>query len=276
VPGGAPLFETSDHPLLMVDNLPKALLIAVAGLLLAMAVPPLIRGIAAGHAAIARWLLGPSTGAELVAKVEEARARRTMAVDVAAAERRRIERDLHDGAQQRLVALAMDLGMAREKFAKDPEKARALLDEAHDEAKRALTELRNLARGIHPAVLTDRGLDAALSALAARSTVPVDVSVELARRPPPTVESAAYFVVAEALVNVARHAAARHAAVRVSVHDRRLVVEVRDDGVGGADPRAGSGLAGLGDRITAVDGRFTVSSPPGGPTVIRAELPCES
>jgi len=276
VPGGARLFEFSDRPLLVVDSLPRALLIAAAGLVLAVGVPPLIRGIAAGHAAIARRLLGPSSGTELVAQVEEARARRTLAVDVAAAERRRIERDLHDGAQQRLVALAMDLGMAREKFARDPEQARALLDEAHDEAKRALTELRNLARGIHPAVLTDRGLDAALSALAARATVPVEVSVELARRPPPTVESAAYFVVAEALNNVAKHAAATGAAVRVTHRDQRLVVEVSDDGVGGADPRAGSGLAGLADRITAVDGRFSVSSPAGGPTVIRAELPCES
>jgi signal transduction histidine kinase len=170
----------------------------------------------------------------------------------------------------------MDLGMAREKFSRDPEQARALLDEAHDEAKRALPELRNLARGIHPAVLTDRGLDAAISALAARSSAPVDVSVELGRRPPPTVESAAYFVVAEALVNVAKHAAATHAAVRVRERDRRLVIEVTDDGLGGATPRAGSGLAGLADRVTAVDGSFEVSSPPGGPTVIRAELPCES
>jgi signal transduction histidine kinase len=276
VPGGARLLVTSGRPLVVVDSVPEALAFAVAGLLLSLAVPPLVRGMAAGHVVIARWLLGPSAGAELVAKVEEARARRTMAVDVAAAERRRIERDLHDGAQQRLVALAMDLGMAREKFAKHPEQARALLDEAHDEAKRALSELRNLARGIHPAVLTDRGLDAALSALAGRSPVPVEVSVELARRPPPTVESAAYFVVAEALVNVAKHAAARRAAVRVTLEDGLLVVEVRDDGVGGAEPRAGTGLAGLADRVTAVDGRFTVSSPAGGPTVIRAELPCES
>jgi signal transduction histidine kinase len=275
VPGGPHLFGYSSRPV-VVNNLPEALLIAAAGLLLALGVPPLIRGIAAAHTAIARQLLGPSAGAELVAQVEQAKARRTMAVDVAAAERRRIERDLHDGAQQRLVALAMDLGMAREKFAKDPEQARALLDEAHDEAKRALTELRNLARGIHPAVLTDRGLDAALSALAARSTVPVEVSVELARRPPPTVESAAYFVVAEALVNVAKHAVATRAGVRVMRQDQRLVVEVSDDGVGGADPLAGSGLAGLADRITAVDGSFSVSSPAGGPTVIRAELPCES
>jgi signal transduction histidine kinase len=276
VPGGARLVEISNRPLLVVDRLPEALLLAAAGLLLGLCAPPLVRGLAAAHVWIARGLLGPTAGAALVAKVEEATARRIVAVDVAAAERRRIERDLHDGAQQRLVALAMDLGMAREKFGRDPEQARALLDEAHEEAKRALTELRNLARGIHPAVLTDRGLDAAISALAGRSTVPVEVSVELARRPPPTVESAAYFVVAEALANVVKHAAARRAAVRIRRDDGHLVVEVRDDGIGGANLQAGSGLAGLADRVAAVDGRFTVSSPAGGPTVIRAELPCES
>ena len=275
VPGGVRLFGSA-HPLVRVDTVPEALLAAAVGLVALLAVPPVIRLIADAHLAIARRLLGPGPEAVLVAQVEEARARRTMAVDVAAAERRRIERDLHDGAQQRLVALAMDLGMAREKFSKDPEHAKALLDEAHDEAKRALTELRNLARGIHPAVLTDRGLDAAISALAARSSVPVDVSVELARRPPPTVESAAYFVVAEALVNVAKHAAATHAAVRVHSQKERLVIEVTDDGLGGATQRPGSGLAGLADRVTAVDGSFSLSSPPGGPTVIRAELPCGS
>jgi signal transduction histidine kinase len=199
-----------------------------------------------------------------------------MAVDVAAAERRRIERDLHDGAQQRLVALAMDLGMAREKFAGDPQAARTLLDEAHDEAKRALAELRNLARGIHPAVLTDRGLDAAVSALAARSPVPVEVDIDLHDRPPGAIESTAYFVVAEALANVAKHAAATHAQVRITKEGGRLVVEVRDDGVGGADPAGGSGLTGLADRVASIDGRLTVASPQGGPTVVRTELPCGS
>jgi signal transduction histidine kinase len=194
---------------------------------------------------------------------------------VAATERRRIERDLHDGAQQRLVALAMDLGMAREKLASQPEAARALIDEAHDGAKRALAELRNLARGIHPAVLTDRGLDAAISALAARSPVPVEVDVQLHGRPPAAVESTAYFVVAEALANVAKHAAATHAEVRVIRKDEWLLVEVCDDSVGGADP-AGGGLAGLADRVAAVDGRLAVASPQGGPTVVRAELPCGS
>jgi signal transduction histidine kinase len=260
----------------LVDTPSEALVLAVAGLLLCLGAAHLVRGMAFLHGRIAGGLLGRTPRAELVAGVEEQRAKRARAVDVAAAERRRIERDLHDGAQQRLVALAMDLGMAREKFTGDPEAARTLIEEAHDEAKRALAELRNLARGIHPAVLTDRGLDAAVSALAARSPVPVEVDIELADRPAAVAESTAYFVVAEGLANVAKHAAATRAQVRITRQDRWLVVEVRDDGVGGADPAGGSGLAGLADRVASVDGRLAVDSPEGGPTVIRAEVPCES
>jgi signal transduction histidine kinase len=260
----------------LVDTLPKALAVAVAGLLLCLGAAHLVRGMAFLHGRIAGGLLGPTRQAELAASVQEQRARRAVAVDVAASERRRIERDLHDGAQQRLIALAMDLGMAREKFTGDPEAARVLIEEAHDEAKRALTELRNLARGIHPAVLTDRGLDAAVSALAARSPVPVEVDIDLRDRPPAVAESTAYFVVAEGLANVAKHAAATRAQVRITRQDRWLVVEVRDDGVGGADPAGGSGLAGLADRVASVDGRLAVDSPEGGPTVVRAEVPCES
>jgi signal transduction histidine kinase len=259
----------------LVDTLPKALAVAVVGLLLCLGAAHLVRGMAFLHGRIAGGLLGRSPRAELVAGVEEQRAKRAKAVDVAAAERRRIERDLHDGAQQRLVALAMDLGMAREKFAGDPEAARTLIDEAHDEAKRALAELRNLARGIHPAVLTDRGLDAAVSALAARSPVPVQVDIDLRDRPTAVAESTAYFVVAEGLANAAKHAAATRAEVRITKQGEWLVVEVRDDGVGGADP-AGGGLAGLADRVASIDGRLAVASPKGGPTVVRAELPCES
>ncbi len=264
------------HTLIVIDHLPQALAVAAVGLLLCLGAAYLVRGMAFLHGVIARGLLGPTRQAGLAASVEEQRAKRVLAVDVAAAERRRIERDLHDGAQQRLVALAMDLGMAREKFAGDPQAARTLLDEAHDEAKRALAELRNLARGIHPAVLTDRGLDAAISALAARSPVPVEVSVELRERPPAVAESTAYFVVAEALANVAKHAAATRAEVRIARKHEWLMVEVRDDGVGGADPAGGSGLAGLADRVASLDGRLVVTSPKGGPTVIGAELPCGS
>jgi len=271
VPAGAGLLQNGSG-VNLVDTLPKALAVAAVGLVLCLAAAHLIRGLATLHGTIARGLLGPTSRAE----AEEQRSKRVKAVDVAAAERRRIERDLHDGAQQRLVALAMDLGMAREKLASQPEAARILLDEAHDEAKRALTELRNLARGIHPAVLTDRGLDAAISALAARSPVPVEVGAHLDGRPPPTVESTAYFVVAEALANVAKHAAATRAEVHVAREGERLVVEVRDDGVGGADPAGGGGLAGLADRLASVDGRLVIASPQGGPTVVRAELPCAS
>jgi signal transduction histidine kinase len=171
--------------------------------------------------------------------------------------------------------LAMDLGMARAKLETDPAAATALVGEAHEEAKRALAELRDLARGIHPAVLADRGLDAAISALAARSPVPVGVDVATGRLPDP-VESAAYFVVAEALTNAAKHARAAEISVRISRHRDLLIVEVIDDGAGGADPARGSGLRGLADRVAAVDGQLTVTSPLGGPTVIRAELPCGS
>jgi signal transduction histidine kinase len=197
-------------------------------------------------------------------------------VRAALAERRRIERDLHDGAQQRLISLAMELGMAKEKMPEDPEAARELLEAAHGEAKRALAEIRDLVRGIHPAVLSDRGLDAAISALAGRCPVPVVANVELDGRPSDAVETTAYFVVAEALANVARHAGASEARICVW-HERgpeeRLVVEVVDDGKGGADPGAGTGLAGLRDRLAALDGRLFVESPVGGPTRVRAQLP---
>ncbi len=233
-----------------------------------------------GVTSIQRWLavrlLGPSPRRALEQRVDELVESRDRSVDTAAAERRRIERDLHDGAQQRLVSLAMDLGVAKEKFDADPEAARALVEGAHAEAKRALVELRDLARGIHPAVLADGGLDGALSALASRSAVPVDVTVELAGRPPERIEAVAYFVVAEALVNVGRHAHATGATVMVVRRDERLTIEVRDDGVGGADAAAGSGLAGLADRVASVDGWMKVMSPPGGPTSVLVELPCGS
>jgi signal transduction histidine kinase len=197
-------------------------------------------------------------------------------IDAVAEERRRIERDLHDGAQQRLVALAMDLGMAKQKLDSDPAAARVLVDEAHDQAKRALSEMRDLVRGIHPAVLTDRGLDAAISALAGRSPVPVTVEVDLPRRLPDAIETNAYFVVAEALANIAKHSRATQARVIVRCEGEKLVIEVADDGIGGVEPAKGSGLSGLRDRMRALDGQLLISSPVGGPTWIRAELPCAS
>jgi signal transduction histidine kinase len=201
---------------------------------------------------------------------------RGVAADTAAADLRRIERDLHDGAQARLVALAMDLGLAREKAAEDPGAAARMVDEAHGEVKLALRELRDLARGIHPAVLTDRGLDAALSSVASRCAVPVTVTVDLPERPAPATEGTAYFAVCELLENVSRHAGASRASVDVWRSGDRLLVEVADDGRGGADPTAGGGLAGLSARLGAVDGVLAVRSPAGGPTTVTAELPWRS
>jgi len=238
--------------------------------------PWLTVGAGAVDMAFTRWLLGPRRDAELAARVARAETSRAAALDAAEAERRRIERDLHDGAQQRLVALAMDLGAARQRLDDDPEGGKALVAEAHEEAKAALKELRNLVRGIHPVILEDRGLDAALSAVVARSPVPVDLHVDVAERPPSAVESAAYFVVSEALANVARHAHATRASVSVVRAGDRLVVEVRDDGIGGADPQGGTGLAGLADRVASLDGTIAVLSPEGGPTTVLVELPCAS
>ncbi|HEX6330301.1 MAG TPA: sensor domain-containing protein [Actinomycetota bacterium] len=233
-------------------------------------------GVAAFETAMARRLLGPAPDLELSRKVERLEASRTAAVDSAEAERRRIERDLHDGAQQRLVSLAMGLGQATERFDSDLDTAKELVVEAHGEAKAALGDLRDLVRGFHPAILEDRGLDAALSALAARAPVPVTLNVDVAERPSLSIESTAYFVVTEALTNVAKHAKATRASVSIVRRADRLVVEVTDDGVGGADPLAGSGLRGLTERISSVDGWMQVLSPDGGPTTILVELPCGS
>ncbi|MCX2181044.1 sensor domain-containing protein [Streptomyces sp. SKN60] len=233
--------------------------------------PFVARGLGNVDRAMVRGLLSPSD--ELERRIAELESDRGVVVDTAAADLRRIERDLHDGAQARLVALAMGLGLAKEKLLDDPEAAAAMVDEAHGEVKLALQELRDLARGIHPAVLTDRGLDAALSAVAARCTVPVKVSVDLPERPAEAIEGIAYFTVSELLQNVSKHARARSAAVDVWRTEERLMLQVRDDGAGGADPAAGSGLAGLGERLGAVDGVLAVDSPAGGPTVVTAELP---
>jgi signal transduction histidine kinase len=210
---------------------------------------------------------------ELTERIETLETSRAGAVDVQEAELRRIERDLHDGAQARLVALGMSLGMAEQKLAADPEAARALLEEARTGAGEALRELRDLARGIHPPVLADRGLQAAIQALAAASPITVSVSVDMPERPKPPVESAAYFVVAESLANAGKHARATHVDVRVTRVGDVLSVTVTDNGVGGADP-SGGGLSGLARRVGALDGTLRVDSPPGGPTTIRAELRC--
>jgi signal transduction histidine kinase len=259
-----------------LDTWHETLITAAAGLVVLPLAPWIVRGLARLDGKTALALLSPSRTEALEARVDTLRETQARSVDIAMADRRQIERDLHDGAQQRLLALGMDLGMALEKFETDPDAARALVGDAHLEAQRAVTELRNLARGIHPAVLTDRGLDAALSSLAARSPVPVRLAVSLAERPPASVEATAYFVVAEALTNAARYANASAVDVRVERAADTLSVVVADDGVGGAEARAGGGLAGLADRISSIEGALTVVSPPGGPTVLTAELPCGS
>jgi signal transduction histidine kinase len=224
----------------------------------------------------ARHLLGARRREALEARVEELDASRTAALDSAEAERRRIERDLHDGAQQRLVALGMDLGRAKEKLRTDPDRALELITSAHEEAKEALAELRHLVRGFHPAILEDRGLDAALSSVVARCPVPVTLAVDVPRRPPAPIESTIYFIVTEALANVAKHSGATRASVAISRRADKLVVEIADNGVGGARTVPGSGLAGLADRVAAVDGRLQVVSPAGGPTSVFVEIPCAS
>ncbi|MFS0696423.1 sensor histidine kinase [Streptomyces nitrosporeus] len=233
--------------------------------------PFIVRGLANADRAMVRGLLSPSD--ELERRIAELESDRGVVVDTAAADLRRIERDLHDGAQARLVALAMGLGLAKEKFLDDPEAAARMIDEAHGEVKVALQELRDLARGIHPAVLTDRGLDAALSAIASRCTVPVTVTVQLSARPAEAIEGIAYFTVSELLQNVSKHSRARTAAVEVWRTGERLMLQVRDDGRGGARMEGGTGMAGLAERLGAVDGVFVLDSPEGGPTTVTAELP---
>jgi signal transduction histidine kinase len=267
---------------------PAAVAVAVVGLCgLVLVAPWVTLALARLDVATANWLLGPRRRDELGEQVRRVESRRAAAVDSAEAERRRIERDLHDGAQQRLVALAMGLGAARRRLeadseaeggaagGRDDDTARLVAD-AHEEAKAALAEIRDLVRGIHPVILEDRGLDAALSAVVARSPVPVTLELDVAVRPSATVESAAYFVVTEALTNVARHAHATRAGVSIARAGDRLVVEVRDDGVGGADPERGSGLRGLRDRVTALGGSMHLVSPDGGPTTLLVDLPCVS
>jgi signal transduction histidine kinase len=232
--------------------------------------PALVDGVGA---AAALALENERLEAELRAKVEELRASRARLMHETASERRRLERDLHDGAQQRLVSLALDLRLAERRVEEDPTVARELLQTAGSELESALAELRELARGIHPAVLSDRGLDAALATLAHRAPVQVDLETAVEERLPESVELAAYFVVAEALTNVARYAKASRATIRAHRENECLVVEVSDDGVGGADPSKGTGLQGLADRLAALDGELDVRSRHGKGTVLRAEIP---
>jgi signal transduction histidine kinase len=258
---------------LALDTWPLALAVGAGGLVLLGLAPWVCAPLAHGQARLAQLLLGPGRADVRVGELTRTRA---AAVDAQTSEFRRIERDLHDGAQARLVAATIDLGLAQEKLDADPAEARRLVEAARAETKEAIGELRRLVSGIAPAVLADRGLDAALSGLVASCRVPVSLHVRLPDRLPEAAEVAAYFVASEALTNVQKHAGATTASLHARMEDGRLVVEVTDDGHGGATDARGSGLAGLAARVAALDGRLLVSSPPGGPTVVRAEIPCGS
>jgi len=266
-PAGSPLREA---------GVPALAALVVAGFAVAALAVVVTPYAGAACARLARALLAPDARASLAERVQQLEATRAGAVESSDARLRRIERDLHDGAQHRLTYIAMELDRARGKLADDPAQADALLEQAQAESHRALGELRDLVRGIHPSVLADRGLDAAISGLADRSPVPVDVDVDAGGRPPPAVETAAYYVIAEALTNVARHSGAGAASVRVRRTPGALELEVSDDGAGGARLAPGSGLEGLAQRVQALDGSLTLTSPPGGPTLVRAEIPCGS
>jgi signal transduction histidine kinase len=248
---------------------------AIAGAACVVAAAWLARGINAADHALVRGLLGPTSMAERVSELERTR---TLAVEDSAAALRRVERDLHDGAQMRLAALAMNLGMAREKLGEDDEQpeaatVRELIDAAHRNAVDALADLRDLARGIHPPVL-DSGLASALATLATSSAIPASVTADIGPRPAPAIETIAYFCAAELIANATKHSYANQ--IKIKIYTERaevLRLEVSDDGIGGADAARGSGLAGLGQRVSTVDGRIDVVSPAGGPTTVTVELP---
>ncbi|WP_431958295.1 sensor histidine kinase [Nocardia lijiangensis] len=259
----------------VVDSWPRAVL----SLLIAIPVGALVLRfpvLAEVQARAARALLAPGEDAVLAHRVAELTATRAAALDAHGAELRRIERDLHDGAQARIAAVIMQLGLAEQLRERDPEAAAGMVRTAQDTATAALAELRDVVRSVYPPVLSDRGLASAVSALAARSPIPCVVDLDATGRRPMAVEAAAYFVIAEALTNATKHARAENLSVTLGGTAELLVVEVRDDGAGGAEATEGGGLAGIRRRAEALDGRMTLDSPPGGPTVVRVELPCGS
>ncbi|MEU8803181.1 histidine kinase [Spirillospora sp. NPDC048819] len=258
-----------------MDGIPPSLWIvlytAVAGLVLLFLAAQGLVGVAALEKGVARRCLGPSPLEEYERRITQLSVTRAQVVDAVDDERRRIERDLHDGVQQRLVALGMLIGRARRAGA--PDRAAELLKQAHEESQRALADLREVAWRVYPAALDGEGLRAALETVAERSAVPVAIRYDVPGRPPHAVETAAYFVVCEAVTNAAKHSGAGRVLVDVAASATMIRVRIEDDGAGGADP-GGGGLAGLARRVAALDGAFAVESPPGGPTVITAELPC--
>ena len=247
----------------------------VFGLIVLFIAPWVARGAALLDITVATAMLGPSRAEQLTEHVSTLAESRAGVVSAADDERRRLERDLHDGTQQRLVSMAMRLGLARATLENVPADAMAVIERAHDEAKEALRELRDLVQGMHPAILTDRGLDAALSGIAARAPLPVKLTVGMptGQKLPAATEAVAFFIVSEALANTAKHAGATEATVSVQHDNSRLTVTITDDGRGGANPDHGSGLRGLKQRAASVDGTLHIGSPLGGPTVITAELP---
>lgn len=249
---------------------------SLGGAALLLAAPWAVRVVSFLDTALAVRLLGTPTDEVLSERLAEVTESRAGVVDASDAERRRIERDLHDGVQQRLTSLAVHLGIARTRADAEAGTARPALDHAHTEVKAALADLRDFLRGLHPAVLDNRGLDAALSGIAARSPIPVSLEVDLPERLGREKEAVAYFLVSEALTNVLNHADASRAEVTVRTVGRAVTVTVSDDGRGGAEPSAGSGLEGLRKRLASVDGTLTVSSPAGGPTTVTGEIPCAS
>ena len=277
-PGGNPAPLAALQPLpfggsIKVYSFPGTYLAALLGAVCVVAGAWVVRGINAGDRALVRGLLGPSTMAERVSELERTR---TLAVEDSAAALRRVERDLHDGAQMRLAALAMNLGMAREKLDDDDATVRELIDAAHRNAVDALADLRDLARGIHPPVL-DNGLASALDSLAASSAIPTSVTASIGQRPAPAIETIAYFCAAELIANATKHSYANQITINISTERARVLrLDVTDDGIGGADATRGTGLSGLVQRVSTVDGRIDVSSPRGGPTAVTVVLPMKA
>ena len=255
---------------------PLTWLLVPVGALLAVVAYAVPRPLIAAQARLAKWLLAPGTTAQLAARVDRLTATRAAAADSAAAELRRVERDLHDGAQARLVGLTMHLGLAQDVLDADPADAKTLLAQAQADAGAALSELRDLVRGIHPPVLADRGLAGAVQALALTNAISTDVDLRLDRRLPAPVERAAYFAIAEALTNAVRHSGANRIGITITDKGLALGITVRDDGRGGADPARGTGLRGIQRRLSIFDGTLHIASPPGGPTVLDMELACAS
>jgi signal transduction histidine kinase len=254
-------------------SIPASFLLAATGVLLAPLATRVMVGCAHLEAAFARWLLGPDRFAAMQTQVESLTADRRVILDAVAGERRRIERNLHDGVQARLVALGIDLGLAEAMLPERADEAKALVAAAREKARASIGELRVIGRGLHPSILEDRGLDAALSAVVAASPIPIRLRCELDVQPPPAVEEAAYFIVSEAVSNVLKHARARSATIDVTGDDRGMQIVVHDDGLGGADASDGSGLAGIDARVRGLGGGMRIASPPGGPTVIAVDLP---